>query len=64
MLVESAMLAALSGVGGVVLGLLRLESYMLYILPFPIVLAYLKSGYEAGRQTVTAAFFLLLGIFI
>eukprot|EP00803_Ostreobium_quekettii_P009366 evm.model.scf_1715.1 EVM.evm.TU.scf_1715.1 scf_1715:1729-7878(-) len=58
-LVETAMLASVSGMATLVLSLLKLESYLFYILPFPLVLASLRSGPAASRKTLTSTFFLI-----
>ena len=55
------MLASVSGVCQLVLGILRLDSYMYYLVPFPLVLAALRSGPSASRKTLFATFFLTLG---
>lgn len=55
------MLASVSGVCQLVLGILRLDSYMYYLVPFPLVLAALRSGPAASRKTLIATFFLTLG---
>jgi len=60
-LVETSMLAAVTALSQFMLGLLRLEGYMYYILPFPLVLASVRSGPAAGRKTLMATFFLMLG---
>eukprot|EP00210_Caulerpa_lentillifera_P008796 g8392.t1 len=61
-LVETSMLAAVSAISQFLLGMLRLESYMYYILPFPLVLSSIRSGPIAGRKTLMATFFLMLVI--
>ena len=39
----------------------QVESYMAYFLPLPAVLSAVRGGPAAGRKTVTATTFLLLG---
>lgn len=60
-LVETAMLAAVTGLGYTLATILKLEGYLGYVLPLPLVLAAQRRGAAAGRQTLTASFFLLLG---
>ncbi|KAL0045230.1 hypothetical protein WJX82_001245 [Trebouxia sp. C0006] len=59
-LVETAMLAAVSGLAFTLATLLSLESYLGYFLPMPVVVAAMRSGPAAGRKTMTATCFLLL----
>lgn len=54
------MLASVSGVCQLVLSILRLESYLYYLLPFPLVVAALRSGPTACRRTLVSTFFLSL----
>ncbi|KAL4425847.1 hypothetical protein ABPG75_009863 [Micractinium tetrahymenae] len=54
------MLAAVSALAYTVGNLLRVESYLAYILPLPIVLAALRSGPLAALKTLTVAVLLLL----
>ena len=61
-LVETSMLASVSGVCQLLLGILRLDAYMHYLLPFPLVLAAVRSGPAASRKTLVATFFLTIGI--
>ncbi|GMH43413.1 hypothetical protein BSKO_11335 [Bryopsis sp. KO-2023] len=58
-LVETAMLAAVSGMTSLLLTLLKLESYLYYLMPFPLVLASLRSGFKAAQKTLVATFFLM-----
>lgn len=60
-LVETSMLASISGMVTLLLTLLKLESYLFYLLPFPLVLSTLRSGPAASRKTLMATFFLILG---
>ncbi|KAL0033970.1 hypothetical protein WJX79_000296 [Trebouxia sp. C0005] len=59
-LVETAMLAAVSGLAFTLATLLGLESYLGYFLPMPVIVAAMRSGPAAGRKTMTATCFLLL----
>jgi len=59
-LVETAMLAAVSGLAFTLATLLRLDSYLGYFLPMPVIVAAMRSGPAAGRKTMTATCFLLL----
>ncbi|KAL0039685.1 hypothetical protein WJX77_005104 [Trebouxia sp. C0004] len=59
-LVETAMLAAVSGLAFTLATLLSLESYLGYFLPMPVIVAAMRSGPAAGRKTMTATCFLLL----
>lgn len=54
------MLAAVTGLAYTVGNLLRLEGYMAYVLPLPVVVASLRSGAAAGVKTLTCAVLLLL----
>lgn len=58
-LVETAMLAAVAGLAFTVATLLKLESYLAYVLPLPVVVAALRSGAGPALKTVTTAFLLL-----
>jgi len=55
-LVETAMLAAVSGLAFTLATLLRLDNF----LPMPVIVAAMRSGPAAGRKTMTATCFLLL----
>ncbi len=55
------MLAAASGLSYALATTMHLEGYLGYFLPLPVVLAAMRNGPVAGRKTVTATFFLLLG---
>ena len=59
-LVETAMLAAVSGLAYTLATLLKLESYLGYFLPMPVIVAAMRSGPASGRKTMTATCFLLL----
>ena len=54
------MLAAVSGLAFTLATLLRLDSYLGYFLPMPVIVAAMRSGPAAGRKTMTATCFLLL----
>lgn len=62
-LVETAMLAAVGGVVYTLASILKLHSYLGYFQPMPIVVAAMRWGPAAGRKTMTATCFLLLGPF-
>lgn len=55
------MLAAVSGLTYTLGSMLKVESYLAYFLPLPAVLAAMRAGPAAGRKTVTATTFLILG---
>lgn len=57
------MLAAVSALAYTVGNLLRVEAYMAYILPLPIVLAALRSGPLAALKTLAVAVLLLMSEF-
>ncbi|GIL91598.1 hypothetical protein Vretimale_9635 [Volvox reticuliferus] len=59
-LVETAMLAAVSGLAYLLSTILKLENGLGYFLPLPVVLAALRSGGGAGWRTMTATCFLLV----
>lgn len=59
-LVETAMLAAVSGLAYTMATLVKLESYLGYFLPMPVIVAAMRSGPASGRKTMTATCFLLL----
>lgn len=59
-LAETAMLAAVSGLGYTLATLLKLDSYLGYFLPLPVIIAAMRSGPAAARKTVTATCFLLI----
>lgn len=59
-LVETAMLAAVSGLAYTLATLLKLDSYLGYFLPMPVIVAAMRSGPASGRKTMTATCFLLL----
>ena len=60
-LVETAMLAAVGGLVYTLSTLLKLQSYFGYLLPLPVVVAAMRNGPAAGRRTMSATAFLLLG---
>lgn len=59
-LVETAMLAAVSGLAFLLSTLLKLDTSLGYFLPLPVVIAACRSGPAAGWGTMTATAFLLL----
>lgn len=59
-LVETAMLAAVSGLAYALATIIHLESYLGYFLPLPVVVAAMRNGPAASRKTVSTTFFLLL----
>ncbi|KIZ00682.1 hypothetical protein MNEG_7281 [Monoraphidium neglectum] len=59
-LVETAMLAAVSGLAFLLSTLLKLDSSLGYFLPLPIVIAACRAGPGAGWNTMMATSFLLL----
>ncbi len=61
-LVETAMLAAVGGVAYTLAVVLKLQSYLGYLQPMPIIVAAMRWGPSAARKTMTATFFLLLGV--
>lgn len=60
-LVETAMLAAVSGLAYLLSTLLRLDTTLGYFLPLPVVLASFRGGPGAGWRTMMATCFLLVG---
>lgn len=58
-IVETAMFAAVTGLAYVLATLLKLESYLSYILPLPVLISSLESGPGAAAKTVTVTFLLL-----
>jgi hypothetical protein len=60
-LVETAMLAAVSGLVFLLSTLLKLDNSLGYLLPMPIAIAALRSGAAAAWKTMTATSFLLIG---
>ena len=60
-LVETAMLAAVGSVAYTLAVVLKLQSYLGYLQPMPIVVAAMRWGPSAARKAMTATFFLLLG---
>ena len=61
MLVETAMFAAVGGLLYSIAAVLRLQGYMGYLLPLPIVLSAMRSGPRIALKTTTATCMLLLG---
>ncbi|GFR50418.1 hypothetical protein Agub_g12635 [Astrephomene gubernaculifera] len=59
-LVETAMLAAVSGLAYLLSTILKLENSLGYFLPLPVVLAALRGGAGAGWRTMGATCFLLV----
>ncbi|KAG2491949.1 hypothetical protein HYH03_009681 [Edaphochlamys debaryana] len=59
-LVETAMLAAVSGLAYLLSTILKLDTSLGYFLPLPVVLATLRSGVGAGWRTMGATCFLLV----
>ncbi|GAX78946.1 hypothetical protein CEUSTIGMA_g6386.t1 [Chlamydomonas eustigma] len=59
-LVETAMLAAVSGLAYLVSTILKIENTVGYFLPLPIVLASMRSGVRSGWKTMSATAFLLV----
>ena len=55
------MLAAVTGLAYTAGSLLRVESYMAYLLPLPVILSALRSGPLPALKTLTTACLLLLG---
>lgn len=60
-LVETAMLAAVSGLVFLLSTLLKLDNSLGYLLPMPIAIAALRSGAAAAWKTMMATSFLLIG---
>ena len=61
MLVETAMFAAVGGLAFSIAAVLKLQGYMGYLLPMPIVLSAIRSGPAVARKTTVATAFLLFG---
>ena len=57
------MFAAMGGLAFSVAAVLKLQGYMGYLLPMPIVLSALRSGPAVARKTAVATAFLLFGTF-
>jgi hypothetical protein len=55
------MLAAVGGLVYTLSTLLKLQAYFGYLLPLPVVVAAMRNGPAAGRRTMSATAFLLLG---
>lgn len=60
-LVETAMFAAVGGLAFSIAAVLKLQGYMGYLLPMPIVLSAIRSGPAVARKTTVATAFLLFG---
>lgn len=58
-LVETSMLAAVAGLSYTFATLLKLEGYLSYVLPLPIVLASVRSGIRSSFNCVIVVFLLL-----
>lgn len=58
-LVETSMLAAVAGLSYTFATLLKLEGYLSYVLPLPVVLASVRSGVRASCSCVFVVFLLL-----
>lgn len=58
-IVETAMLAAVAGLSYSIAVLLKLESYLSYVLPLPVVLAAVRGGAKSAIKCLTVAFLLL-----
>lgn len=59
-LVETSMFAAVTGLAYTLGSLLKLESYLAYLLPLPVVLSAMRSGAVPALKTLTTACLLLL----
>ena len=55
------MLAAVTGLAYTLATLLKLEGYLAYHVPLPVVLSALRGGARAAAKTTATAFLLLLG---
>lgn len=60
-LVETAMFAAVGGLAFSIAAVLKLQGYLGYLLPMPIVLSAMRSGPAVGRKATVATATLLLG---
>ena len=60
-LVQTAMFAAVGGLAYTIAEVLKLQGYIGYLLPMPIVLSAMHSGTNTARKTLIATFLLLLG---
>lgn len=60
---DTAMMAAVSGLSYTLSTLLKLEGYLSYVLPLPIVLSALRSGSKNSIKCLFVAFLLLFGAF-
>jgi Predicted membrane protein (DUF2232) len=58
-IVETAMLAAVAGLSYSIAVLLKLEGYLSYVLPLPVVLAAVRGGAKSAVKCLTVAFLLL-----
>jgi hypothetical protein len=56
------MLAAVGGVVYTLSSVLKLKGYLDYFQPMPVVVSAMRWGPAAGRKTMTATCFLLLGV--
>ena len=60
-LVQTAMFEAVGGLAYTIAEVLKLQGYIGYLLPMPIVLSAMHSGTNTARKTLVATFLLLLG---
>ena len=63
-LVQTAMFAAVGGLAYTIAEVLKLQGYVGYLLPMPIVLSAMHSGPNTARKTLVATFLQLLGKFL
>lgn len=61
---DTAMMAAVSGLSYTLSTLLKLEGYLSYVLPLPIVLSALRSGSKNSIKCLFVTFLLLFGAFV
>lgn len=62
-LVETAMLAAVAGLAYTIATLMKIEGYLNYILPLPVILSSLRGGPSSAIKSLTVAFLLLFSKF-
>lgn len=55
------MLSAVTGLAYLLASIIKVEAYLGYLLPFPVIISAMRSGPAAARKTMTATCFLLLG---
>lgn len=53
------MLAAIAGLAYTIATLLKLEGYLSYALPLPVVIAAMRGGFAASLKSLIVAFLLL-----